>query len=66
MLCPKCNSKTEVEATRSKDARRRRGCLTCNFQFYTQEVVVEPRTHGGRRAGAGVRKTAAKQMDLFA
>jgi len=48
--CPHCNKGTRVLETR--DGRRLRTC-SAGHRFYTEERIVEARTHGGAREGAG-------------
>lgn len=50
MKCPTCNKGTRVLETR--DGRRLRACST-GHRFYTEERIVEARSHGGAREGAG-------------
>ena len=46
--CPICGKGTRVLETRN--GRRLRTC-TDNHRFYTEERIVEARTHGGARRG---------------
>lgn len=44
MQCPNCSGDIKVLDTISTDTinHRHRKCLVCGFDFYTQELVVEP------------------------
>jgi len=57
MKCPTCGTHSRVLATRGD--RRRRECANMH-RFYTEERIVENRSHGGAREGAG-RKPAVMQ-----